>query len=135
MKRIIISCVLLFNSFSNVLPFAGTVTQNRVYDANTPIVQKIQQPFLTTRQGYTNGGLVLIYPLGLFTNPPLVLVSVHLNGSSLPGSMYLAEVAATSDANSCTIIVYRLPIGGGAAVEAASDEVDVTILAIEDAAG
>lgn len=133
MKRIIISCVLLFNSFSNVLPFVGTVTQNRVYSANSPIVQKFQQPFEVTQQSYTNGGLVLTYPLGLFTNPPIVFVSIQLNGSSLPGSMYLAEVDAVSDANSCTITVYRLPIAGGAAVEAANFEVDVSILAIENA--
>ncbi len=137
MKRIIISCVLLCTTYLPLLPFVGTVTEDLFLptSSETTVVQFIQQPFEATQMPYTPGGLILIYPTGLFTiQPPLVFVTIQLNLLSDPLSTYLAVVDASSDTTGCTITVYKVLLIGGVFTEAGNGEVDVSILALANPA-
>jgi hypothetical protein len=136
MKRMIIICILLMSMNVTVLPFLGSVNETQILGfASTTVVQRIQCPFFATQLPYVSsgsGGFVAIYPASFFPLPPLVLVSVTLNGSSNPLDTYLAVVSANSS-TSTTVTVYKVALaGGGVFTEAADGEVDVSMLALNN---
>lgn len=130
MKRIIISLLLFTNTYSLLAQSPGTVTGLFPQgNTNTPVTFSIQQPFEITLISYQNGGSVITYDTA-FEGSPIVIPSVILNSNSLVNSTYLAVVSANSQTSS-TITVYRIPLAGGAIVEAGTNEVEVGIFALE----
>ena len=130
MKRIIISLLLFTNTYSVLAQSPGRITGLFPRDnTNTPVTFSIQQPFEITFVAYQNGGYVITYDTP-FEGSPIVFPSVILNSNSLANSTYLAVVSANSQTSS-TITVYRIPLAGGAIVEAATDEVEIGIFALQ----
>lgn len=80
-------------------------------------------------QSYTTGGITFTYPVGLFTLPPIALVSVQSNISHPVTEAYVAEISANS-ASSTTIMLYR--ISSGVVSEAANGAAMISLLAIAD---
>jgi len=81
------------------------------------------------RQPYTNGGLTFTFN-NPFTNTPRVLVTVQLINAASPTTTYSAVITAVST-TSVTVMVYNIS-NGGTVAEAATNEVNVTMFAIDD---
>lgn len=94
-----------------------------VITANT--IERIPAYIVSDKQSYTNGGLVVNYPVGLFTTTPIIRLAVEAapHASSIT---YTAEISSNSTA-SATIMVYK--ITAGTVTEAATAEVTVNFVA------
>lgn len=81
------------------------------------------------RQPYVNGGLTFTFN-NTFNNIPRVLVTVQLVSPASPTTTYSAVITAIST-TSVTVMVYDIS-NGGTVAEAATNEVDVTMFAIDN---
>ena len=136
MKRIIIAALIFAQAHISADPTTGFILQDDLQ--NNPyngITKRHTTRFYSDTALYTNGGLVFTYPTdywSFFGNAtvPRLLVSILLTSAASPTDTYSAVISA-SDTNSATIMVYRISNGGGV-TEAASGEVSITILGIQD---
>jgi hypothetical protein len=97
------------------------ITSSSITMSNLYIVSDIQP--------YTNGGLIFIYPPGLFTAPPRVTISVQPNISHSTTQAYTTEINS-NNATGTTIMVYV--INSGIVSEAPNGSVLVHLFAVAD---
>jgi len=127
MKRLIIFfCISMFSSIvadggSIIgLDFSPGSSYNRI---NLKTVQDTGD--------YLNGGRLFLYPTEIeFNQNPRVYVSVELNLNSSLTDPYVAVISANSTTD-VTIKVYRIDAVTGTSTEAANNEVQLHIFAIE----
>lgn len=93
------------------------------------IISIIPAAVAVNRQPYTNGGLTFTFN-NAFTSTPRVLVTVQLVNAASPTTTYSAVITAVST-TSVTVLVYNIS-NGGTVAEAATNEVNVTMFAIDD---
>lgn len=104
----------------------ATITQNIITNTSTT-----REPLyiINDTQSYTTRGITFTYPVGIFTLPPIVLISVQPNISHPVTETYVAEISA-NDASSTTIMLYQISFG--VVSEAANGAAMINLLAIAD---
>ena len=122
--------IILHHSFCYPLMVTGSVTQNII--TSTSETRK-ELYIISNFDNYTTGGLVVTYPVGLFTLPPVVQLSVQPTAPHASDSTYVAEISANS-ASSTTIMVYLISttLGIVSVAEAPNGSVAVNLLAVAD---
>lgn len=130
MKYIILIFLLIINHHTYCFEFERDGTINFI---TSPLGQGaisiVPTPFLTNRQDYVNGGLTFTFNTP-FTNIPRVLITVELNNAPTATDTYAAVISANST-SSVTVLVYKVS-NGGTVTEAATNEVKVTIFAVDN---
>lgn len=130
MKRIIL--IILFITNYNVYCFESE-REGTINFITSPLGQGaisiVPTSFITNRQDYINGGLTFTFDTP-FNNIPRVLITIELNNPSSPTTTYSAVISSNSAA-SVTVLVYKIS-NGGTVAEAATNEVKVTIFAVDN---
>jgi hypothetical protein len=107
----------------------GTIIQNISANSSTT---HIESSFATDYQSYTTGGITFSYPTGLFTQSPLIQISIYPSSSHPTTETFTAEISGNSDI-STTVMVYN--ISGGVVSEAPASSVTVYLFAVADLTG
>jgi len=129
MKRIILSTLLIITHI-HCLEFERGGTMNFITSMlGQGAISIIPTAFITNRQDYTNGGLTFAYNTP-FNNIPRVLITIELNNAPSPTDTYSAVISANST-TSVTVLVYKIS-NGGTVVEASSNEVKITMFAVDN---
>jgi hypothetical protein len=123
-KCLIIITVLAFMQFFNSCAMLTYEIAMDVISTNT--IERFPSYIVTDIQPYVNGGLIITYPAGLFTAPPVIslTISAALHPSNIT---YTAEVCL-ENMSSCTIMVYEN--NSGVLTEAPTSSVNVNFVAI-----
>ena len=130
MKHIILIITLIITHRISCFEFetGGTMNFTRAM-LGQGAISIIPRQFVTNRQDYINGGLTFMYNTP-FTNIPRVLITIELNNAPSLTETYSAVISLNST-SSVTILVYKIS-NGGTVAEAASNEVKVTIFAVDN---
>jgi len=123
-KYLVILLAIITTHFFNsnaMLTYEATMD---IISTNT--IERFPAHMVTDVQPYVNGGLVFVYPINLFTVPPVIslTISAALHPSNIT---YTAEVCVES-AISATVMVYKNT--SGVITEASTSEVSVYFTAI-----
>ena len=106
------------------------IIERDVIDTNT--TTRYHLPYVSDQQVYTFGGTTFTYPVGFFSQPPVVTVSVQPGSSHPSNQTYTVEISANSAA-STTVMVYLVDTSIGASVnETSNGSVTIYLHAIED---
>ncbi len=128
-KLIFLLSITLFSQHCCATMSVGYIIQNISANSSTT---HINLAYATDWQGYTTGGITFNYPTGLFTQSPLIQVSISPTSSHPTTETFTAEVSANSDL-STTVMVYS--VSGGVVSEAPASSINVYLFALADSTG
>ncbi len=126
----IITAVLAIPSCYGIQTY-GKIERN-IINGNTTM--RLNLPYVNDKEAYTSGGTTFTYPLNWFSAPPTVQVSVQATAPHPATEMFVAEIVANSDSSTRVMVYHVNSIPSLSITEAASGDVDVCLLAIQDPA-
>ncbi len=104
----------------------GSVIQQIIITSSTTREELF---IISDSQSYTTGGITFTYPVGIFTLPPVVQVSVQPNAPHAASETFVAEISSNS-LSATTVMVYVVQFG--VVSEAPNGSVTINLLAIAD---
>jgi len=117
---IALASMQFFNSFA-------MLTYEMTMDViSTNAIDRFPGYMVTDIQPYVNGGLIINYPAGLFTAPPVL--SLTIAAPVHPSTITYTVEVCVENTSSCTIMVYEN--NSGVLTEAPTSSVNVHIVAV-----
>ncbi len=111
---------------------ATPVVQGRI-EQITNIIPSIQHTTMGAwchqRVSYTNGGVTINYPAGLFSVAPIVNVTTSLENLTYSSDLMIASIITSNTTANTTIRINKETTAGGI-TEAATNDVFVNLFAI-----
>ncbi len=108
---------------------ATNLTQGIIQKIENPIpsiVKTINGNWCDQRISYTNGGITMNYPTGLFSNAPIITTQVQLQTLTYSSDLMLSVIVTSNTSTSTTIRINKETVGGGIQ-EASTTDVYINI--------